>query len=325
MALQQEIWVKDIQELLYPANSILLKSTDDSAFCHFKTVHVPNAGANAAIVKNRSLGGSLAGTTQRTDNEVTYAIDSYSVDPVIVSELETYQISYDKRKSILFNSMKNLETVMANNFLYGIAPSFAMAATSIFYTTGAAQGTDLAYEPTATTGPATGTRKAVLMADIFNLKTALDKQNVPDDGKRVLLVPSDIFNNELLQIANILQSYQLGSIGLSESVVSTGVLAKIAGFEIMVRPTTVVYDMYLGAVTALATINGSGIPVIYNSSSTALLAWHPESVSHAQSTIDVFYQEMVAQAYGSLISFNVFAGSAKRRFDNKGIVALVQG
>lgn len=327
MALLQEIWVSDIQEALYPSNSVLLKSTDDSAFAHYRTVHVPSAGSNASVQKNRSLAGSLAGTGQRTDQEVTYNIDSYSMDPLIISELETYQINYDKRKSVMFNSLKNLETVVTNNFLFSIAPAASLSATSIFYTTGSANTADLAYNATGAT--ATGSRKEVTMFDIFKMKTALDKQNVPDDGNRVLLVPSDMFNNELLMIPNILQSYQLGAIGLNESVAATGVLAKVAGFNIMVRPTTVVYTMTSTATTAtvlaLATVDGTGDPATINATdSKAILAWHPSTVSHAKGEIQVFWQEVVAQAYGSLLSFNVFAGASKRRYDNKGIVALVQ-
>lgn len=327
MSLLQEIWISDIQEALYPSNSVLLKSVDDSAFAHYRTVHVPSAGANASVSRNRNLAGSLAGTGQRTDQEVTYNVDSYSMDPLIISELETYQINYDKRKSVMYNSLKNLETVVTNNFLFSIAPPAGLSASSITYTHGASQNIDMAYGVTG--GTATGARSGVTMTDIFTLKTILDRANVPDDGKRVLLVPSDMFNNELLMIPNILQSYQLGAIGLAESVAATGVLARVAGFEIMVRPTTVVYNMTSTATTAtvlsLAAINDYGEPaVILATDSKAILAWHPSAVSHCKGEIQVFWQEVVAQAYGSLLSFNVFAGANKRRYDSKGIAALVQ-
>ena len=321
--LLQEIWIQDIQEALYPPNSILLKSTDHSAFAHNNVVHVPNAGTNQNVSKNRSLAGGLPSPSLRTDNDKSYNVDSYSLDPLIISELETYQINYDKRKSVMYNSLKNLETVVTNNFLYQIAPTAAMSATSIIYTSGALQTSDLAFNSTGAT--ATGSRSAVTMSDIFRLKTILDNQNVPNDGQRVLLCPDDMFNNELLAIPNILQSYQLGSIGLNESVVATGTLAKVAGFNILTRPTTVVYKMLTGGtVNALETVDASGNPTIAATDSKAILAWHPSTVSHCKGEIQVFYQEVVAQAYGSLLSFNVFEGASQLRYDGKGIAALVQ-
>ncbi len=320
MSLLQEIWVKDINEGLYPTNSILLKSTDHTEFTHYRTVHIPNAGANGSVVKNRSLVGGLPAAGQRTDAEKTYNIDSYSLDPIIISDLETYQISYPKRQSILYNALKQLETVVCNNFLFQIAPS---ASGSVIYTTGALTN-NLAYNATGAT--ATGTRSAVTMSDIFRLKTLLDNQNVPDDGERVLLVPADMFNNELLAIPAILQSYQLGSIGLGQSVVATGTLAKVAGFNIMVRPTTVVYNVTsAGTMTALATVDATGDPVtIASTDCKAILAWHPSTVSHSKGSVEVYFQEVVAAAYGSVLSFNVFEGASALRSDNKGIVALIQ-
>ena len=323
--LLQEIWISDIQEVLYPSNSILLKSTDHSAFAHNNVVHIPNAGINTNVQRNRSLGGALAGTSQRTDADKTYTIDSYSLDPLIISELETYQINYDKRKSVMYNSLKNLETVVTSNFLYQIAPTAAMSATSVIYTTGAYQSNNLAFNATGGTATAGAGRSAVTLSDIFRLKTLLDNQNVPDDGKRVLLCPSDMFNLELLMIPNVLQSYQLGSIGLGQSVVATGVLARIAGFEIFTRPETVVYGMLTGGtISGLDTVNAFGEPIISATDSKALLAWHSSTISHAKGEIQVFYQEVVAQAYGSVLSFNVFEGASQLRSDKKGIVALVQ-
>ena len=318
MALQQEIWIKDIQESLYPSNSILLKSTDDSSFVHYKTVHIPNAGANGTVVKNRSLSGSLASTGQRTDFDKSYAIDSYSLDPLIISELETYQISYDKRKSVMYNSLKQLETVVTNNFLYQIAPS---ATASIVRTTGVTQSDDLAFNTAGQV--ATGSRKSVTMADIFKVKTILDNQNVPDDGERVFIFPSSMFNNELLVIPNVLQSYQLGAIGLGQSVAATGALAKVAGFNLFHRPNVAIYTGTSSV--AVATVDATGEPSTINATDQlAALAWHPSTVSHAKGNIEVFYQEVVAQAYGSVLSFMVYEGGSPRRYDGKGIVALVQ-
>ncbi len=324
MALIQEIWIQDVQEVLYPPNSILLKSTDHSAFVHYHTVHIPNAGTNGAVTMNLSLGGALTGTYQRTDNDKTYTINSFSILPIIISDLETYQINYDKRKSITYNALKNLETIVTDDFLYSIAPDPIELSGSVVYTSGALQSIDLASNYSGAI--ATGSRSAVTMTDIFKMATVLDMQNVPNDDKRVMIVPSNMFNNELLQVPAVLQAYQLGAIGLGQSVVSTGVLARVAGFELFKRPSTVVYNMSTGGTaTQLAATDSTRQPAtIAATDSMAILAWHPSTVSHAKGNIDVYYQEVVAQAYGSILSFNVWCGSSKLRYDGKGIAALIQ-
>lgn len=317
MALQQEIWAKDIQELLYPTNSILNQAIDASQFLHFKTVHLPQATGNGSVQKNRALGGSLANTYQRVDTEKTYTIDSYSVDPIIISDLETYQVSYDKRKSILYNAMKNLETVQCDTFLYEIAP-----ATGATFTSGSLSGNSLAYNYTGAT--ATGTRRQVTFSDVMKLKARLDKDNVPQEG-RVMLVPSDIYNNDLLQLPNLLNAYQFATVGLADSVAASGAVAKVAGMKIFERPATVIYTSGGTLVSSVQGLDGTSQPNTVNATDCwGVLAWHPDFVTFAKGQVEVFYQEVVAQAYGSIISFAVWAGGSEMRSDGKGIAVLIQ-
>jgi hypothetical protein len=324
MALQQEIWSKDIQELLYPDNAILAKTTDASQFLHYHTVHLPQAGANGLVTKNLALNGALAGTYQRTDTVIQYTIDSYAVQPVIVSDLETYQVSYDKRKSILYNAAKNLQTVQTDTFLYEIAPLTANT-----FTTGAFSGNSLAFQ-TSGVGGATGTRRQTTFSDVTNLKSILDKQNVPQT-ERVLIAPSDIYNNELLQLPNVLNMYQFASAGINQAVAPTGSVAKVMGFDIYERPTTVIYTSgNTGSVATLVSqvqgLSGDSQPTTVNPSDCwGILAWHPDFVTFAKGEVEVFYTENYAPAYGSILSFLVWAGGSLLRQDGKGIAALVQG
>lgn len=323
MALQQEIWSKDIQELLYPDNAILAKTTDASQFLHYHTVHLPQAGANGAVTKNLALNGALAGTYQRTDTVIQYTIDSYAVQPVIVSDLETYQVSYDKRKSILYNAAKNLQTVQTDTFLYEIAPLTANT-----FTTGVFSGNSLAFNYTGAT--ATGTRRQVTFQDVMTIKSKLDKQNIPQT-ERVLLVPSDIYNNELLQIPTLLNAFQFGTNNLSTAVASTGAVAKVAGFEIFERPATVIYTSgNTGSVATLVSqvqgLAGTSQPITVNPSDCwGILGWHPDFVTFAKGEVEVFYTENYAPAYGSILSFLVWAGGSLLRQDGAGIAVTVQG
>ena len=112
MALNKQIWLNTIQENFYPDNSFAVKSVDDSAFVNNKTVHVPNAGAPSGVTVNRSnLPASVA---KRVDNEMTYDIDEFTTDPVHIPNVETVELSYDKRNSVLSNDRQQLQKEVAH-------------------------------------------------------------------------------------------------------------------------------------------------------------------------------------------------------------------
>jgi len=180
MALQTEIWVQDIQEQVFPENSFIRKSTDHSAFINNLTVHVPNSGAFASVTKNRS---SFPGTvTQRTDLDLTYSLGQYSTDPILITDIDQFQISYDKRQSLLRQFTDGLHDVISNQTAYSWAPSGATnGVTRIIKCTGALDTSALA-------SGATGSRSAITLANIVQLKGIFDSDNIPAEN-RFLLMP----------------------------------------------------------------------------------------------------------------------------------------
>ena len=66
MALNQEVWVKDVVANLFPENSFASQSVDDSDYVSNKTVHIPNAGAPPSVVKNRAFQAGGATPTSAT-------------------------------------------------------------------------------------------------------------------------------------------------------------------------------------------------------------------------------------------------------------------
>lgn len=314
MALQKEIWINDIQENLYKNNDFMTRSMDDSGFAiSYKTIHVPQAGANASVVADRS---SFPGTiTQRTDTELTYNMVQYSADPFLITDLESLQVSYDKRKSVMGQFIDTLTEVVANKTLYAWAPSGA--ATRTVLTTGSDVSNALA--PSAT-----GTRKALTLTDILGAKAILDKDaGVPQTG-RVMVIPSDIYNFQLLAIADV---YQAQSYGMS--ALPTGVVNRIHGFDVYVRPTVVVYAL-TSPVTAptLKATNDSGAPSSPASTDNlGILCYHPNFVSRALGQINVAHAtyDQKPEYYGDVMSAYVMHGAAKRRSDGKGVAVIVQG
>ena len=100
MAIQKEIWTNHIQENLFKDNEFLNYAFNaDQYVLMGKVVHIPNSGSTATIVKNRT---SLPATViQRTDIDITYSIDEFTTDPILIPNADTVELSYDKLSNVL--------------------------------------------------------------------------------------------------------------------------------------------------------------------------------------------------------------------------------
>lgn len=306
MALDREQWLSDIQENLFKNNAIINRAVNHDGFVNYKTVHVPQAGANPTITKN--LGSFPATISQRNDSELVYSMDTYYVEPIHIERgQETAFISYDKRMSVLNQNINALEEVLTNNALYKWAPS---GAGTFVKTTGSAVSTALA--PSATS-----TRLAITLADILAAKGILDAANVPQEG-RVLVMPSSMYNGQLLAIQDV---YRMDSYG--KSALPDGVVNRIHGFDIMIRSTVVVYDNT--ATPVIKAVGDDGTPTTpATTDNLACLAYHPSFVAKAVGAADVFIDENKPEYYGSIVSALQLFGASKMRTSQTGIVAIVQ-
>jgi len=306
MALDREQWLTDIKENLFKNNAIINRATNHDGFVNYKTVHIPQAGANPTITKN--IVSLPAAISQRTDTDLSYSMNTYYVPPILIEKgQEASFISYDKRASVLNQHVMTLEEALTNNALYAWAPSGA--ATQV-RTTGSASS--LALAPSATS-----TRLAITLADIAKAKAILDSQNVPQEG-RILLMHSDIYNTQFLAISNVQSAYAYGS-----AVLPTGVVGRIFGFDIMIRSTVVVFDNT--GTPVIKAVNDDGTPTTpATTDNIGCLAYHPSFVAKAMGTTEVLVDEDNPAYYGSIVSAFQLFGAAKLRTDQKGIVAIIQ-
>ena len=307
MALQQEVWAKDIQDNFYQNNEFLAKSTDHSMWVNYKTVHIPQAGSASTVEQNRAV--LPASISSRTDTELTYNLNEYTIDPILLTNLEEIQISYNKRASVLYNIMEALKYTVSTQTLYAWAPS---GSSRIVSTSGSTSTLNLPHST------ATGSRKMLTIADLTKVKNILDADNVPQTG-RVLLIPSYMYNIDLLNISGVNQAY-----GFGQPVLPSGVVARIMGFDIYIRPTVVVYDNT--GTPVIKAINGDGsLTAAATTDQGAAIAYHPAFVGTAMGSIKMYYRENDPTYYGNILSGLIMHGASKLRTDQKGIVALVQG
>ena len=304
MAIQKEIWTQYIQESLFKDNDFLNYAFNANQYVlEGKVVHIPNAGSTPSVVKNRTT--LPATVTQRTDIDVTYSIDEFTSDPVLIPNADTVELSYDKMSSVLSETTGAIKTLVAEWMLYNWR---AENASSIVRTTG---GSGALSVPAHMPG-ATGTRKKLSLADIKAARLVLNKQNVPKED-RYMLLDSDMYD-QLMDELNI-TTYREASMYMD---LPKGVIGKIYGFNMMER-------------SYVLTSNNAGTPVIQlpGTASTAadngvVLAWHLNTVERALGTIDFFEHLNDPTFYGDIYSALVRMGGRKRRTDQKGIVAIIQ-
>jgi len=86
MAIEKEIWIDDIQENLFASNSFVARGVDHSQWIDNKTVHIPQAGANPTVEKDRASVPATIG--QRTDTDLQYNMAEFTTDPILIRNLE---------------------------------------------------------------------------------------------------------------------------------------------------------------------------------------------------------------------------------------------
>lgn len=307
MALIKEIWVSDVQEALNRNADFLPYSVDHSAYIAFGTVHVPQSGSNPNVLKNPAT-FPLA-ISERTDTDRTYSLNQYALEPTLITNLDELQISYDKRQSVLGQQISTLTQRIGDEV--AIAWS-ASGSANIVSTTGSASATALA-------PGATGTRKDVTLADIASLANKLDKDNVPRQGRKLLMC-SDMFW-QLFAISDVLRASYNGFQG-QPNVLQTGTIAMLYGFEIMMRPVVSVYAN--GGTSAKA--YGAATATTDN---LACIAFHSSTVARALGSMTPLYDagsngNGKPEYLGSVFNMEVMLGAAILRTDMKGVAALVQ-
>lgn len=300
MALQLEVWQRDIVEPLFADNSFLSKAYDaDMYVLAGKVVHIPQAGSASSVSKNRSSLPAVA--VKRADTEVTYSLDEYTTDPVVIQDTEKIESSYDKRNSVIADDKANLLEAVTNEFVYKWSPT---ASGSILRTSGSAVAAHL---PSAT-----GNRKAFAIADVAAANLAMNKQNVPKTD-RYCLVDSNMYSQLL---SSMTESAQLAF--HQQADVANGVIGKLHGFTFYERATA-------GRYTNASTPAPRATDAAANSAdNAAAIFWQKNSVERALGMVKAFDNPGQAGYYGDVLSFLVRAGGRIRRADGKGVIAVVQ-
>ena len=203
MAVQKEIWQRDLVKDFFADNSFASKAVNDDMYVNEgKKVHIPNAGAPADVEVNRTK--LPAEAKERKDTDVDYTLDELTTDPVRIPFADTVELSYDKRNSVIAQNKLQLIETASEILLKNWAPE----KTNCVVTSGK--------EVDAHTASATGKRKA------------LDKNDILLDASMYAQLLNSLTETE--------------SIGFFAAAnVQKGIIGQLYGFNILKRSKVLVY------------------------------------------------------------------------------------
>jgi hypothetical protein len=313
MALNQEIWQNYIKEQLYGDSSFLnyCRKVSDDNIVNGKIVHIPNAGSKPTVVRNR---GSLPATiVQRTDADVIYLLSEYTTDPTLIQDIEKVELSYDKISSVLGSHMLVLKEEMSKWLLFDWLTKNVN--TSTMTAVAWSSGTFVSTTGSAGTanGPNSQNVKALTVADVRSAKKIMDKANVPQEGRYLILHPN-MFDELLAEIgATTVANMEL----LKSTNLQNGVLYKLYGFNIVMSTLVPLITQSTPTVVAPGTTEAS-------THSYAGIAFHRDFVEAAVGEIRLFENRNDATYFGDVFSGLVRAGGRSLYSAGTGVVPIVQ-
>ena len=297
MAVQKEIWMSSIVEGLFADNSFLSKAFSADEFVEQgKTVHIPNAGSPSGVKKNRTE--LPASASKRTDTDLTFDLDEFTTDPILIPNADTVELSYNKRESAIRQDKLKIADDVAESILYSWLP----ANTYSISTTGTSV---VAHTPSAT-----GNRKSFVKADVLSLMNKFNADNIPQEG-RYLLVDAVMYG----QLLDSLTTQEAMAFN-STADVAKGILGQLLSFNIMMRSRVGVYTT-AGAKKEWSTAGAT-------TDNAAALAFHTNSVVRALGMTEMFEKTGDPGYYGDVYSFLVRAGGRPMRSDVKGLYVVLQ-
>lgn len=301
MAIQKELWQNDIVEALWADNAFLnFAFNADQYVLAGKVVHIPQAGTSVSVTTNRT--SYPATVTTRTDTEINYSLDEITSDPIRIPNAEQYELSFDKRNSVLADTKMSISEATALNILFKWNPT---TAGNIIRTTGDAVAAHL--------DSATGNRKKFTIADVKAAQKKFNKDNIPASD-RFMLIDADMYD----QLTDSMTATQYKDFSSTLNVGEGTIQGKLYGFNIISRSVVARYTNASTPVPVNWTVAGE------SAHNAAVLCWHKNSVERALGMVEMFENLKDATYYADIYSALVRVGGRIRRADGKGILAIVQ-
>jgi hypothetical protein len=321
MGLQNEIWIQDIQKVLFQSDlSWMSAATNHDSYAGaafgsgYRTVNIPQATSFAAGT-NVDYSSTLPRTVaKRTDSVISYDINVYDTGVIAFQYSDALQVSYDLRASIITQQIEEMAQKIGTDTLikWGVS-SLTASSTRSIATTGATSS--LFNE-----GGQTGSRKLITISDIQRLSRVLDLDNMPQSD-RYLIMPASMYT-QLFNLDEVKNSIAFYGFQKGNTLPDKD-LPQLFGFTVIMRPTVLSYT----TAGAQNTSDAYGLYTYGATDNLACLAFHKSAVAKGMGGI-LAYQGILndpLMSGGQSLLAVCAMGAAKLRSDEKGIAILYQG
>lgn len=204
-----EVWtgelVKELDRIV--AGSWLAGIPDASALVDNDVIHLVDVGVDPDVLVNNTT--YPIALQALNDSDIAISLDKYQTKVTPITDDELHAISYDKIKRVKDSHARAIAVYKFAKSAHAFCAASHTKSTPVLATTG---------ERVAATG-----RLRLTFGDIVALKDALDKNNVPSIGRRLVLC-SDHVNDLLLSSQAFKEQYNINR--------NDGTVAKLAGFDI---------------------------------------------------------------------------------------------
>lgn len=257
-ATAQKLFLATLVKMLFDYNEFVKASRNWNKYANAESVNWNESGGGTKSRRN----GTRGAAARRNDVKRSYDVHEFKTDPTILHWVEEIVTNYAKRQSIL---EEHVEQVAEDIAMYALWRWAKSSSGIVIETTGDTKkgidGTDAC---------------AVTPDEFFDAQTKMDEEKVPDDGTRVALVPAHMMGD--------LRKYKEfhSRDRYPGMVLATGAIGKIAGFNIMKRSKTILYDAAGEPIEFKANGSADEHTVVAGDSRTISL-WHPKFVTRAVS------------------------------------------
>lgn len=180
---------------------------DQSSIVNNDVIHMVDVGADPSVLINNTT--YPIEIQELEDGDKTFSLDKFQTKVVSVTDDELYALSYDKMARVKESCSNALNDAKYAKAAHALCPTQNTAATPVLTTTGAVD--------------ATTKRVKLCMADVVNLKRALDKLGVPAQQRRLVLCADHV--NDLLETEQTFrEQYNINR--------ADGTVGKLYGFDI---------------------------------------------------------------------------------------------
>jgi len=271
MALNKQVWIKQILEGFYPDDSFLQKASNYSQFVENERLHIASAGIDPKVLINNTTYPISIVDRKDSDSEIT--LDTFATENTIVRNPEAIEYSYDKLESVIRQHRATLRKSVAMKAIHAYAPNVDADDTPVVETSG------ITYQ----------SRKRLQFVDILALKERFDDAEIPLEERYLVLHPKHVSD---LLLSDIELFKELTNI-------KDGEPTKFAGFGVYSFAQMPTYRLTGGVLTKVPFNAEKADGDVF-----ASVAFYAKEVMRADGDIKMYSREDDPEKRGTIVGFD---------------------